>query len=95
MTRTSARLLLGLAAGLLLMLLPSPAAAQTACGGPGQRGCCVASTERLSTGACSSGLVEVAGVYWQLRLRRLGAGGLLRQLLEQHLPGGELLRRPG
>ncbi len=61
MTRTSARLLLGLAAGLLLTLLPSPAAAQTACGGPGQRGCCVASTERLSTGACSSGLVEVAG----------------------------------
>ena len=61
MTRTLARLLLGLAAGLLLMLLPSPAAAQTACGGPGQRGCCVASTERLSTGACSSGLVEVAG----------------------------------
>ena len=61
MTRTSARLLLGLAAGLLLMLLPSPAEAQTACGGAGQRGCCVASTERLSTGACSSGLVEVSG----------------------------------
>ena len=43
------------------LLLPSPASAQEPCGGPGQRGCCVGSTERLATGACSAGLVEAAG----------------------------------
>jgi len=35
--------------------------AATACGGDGERGCCVASTERLSTGACVAGAIEVPG----------------------------------
>ncbi len=61
MRTTRTRMLLGLGTVVLLMLFASPAEAQEACGGPGQRGCCVGSTERLSTGACSAGLVEKSG----------------------------------
>jgi microsomal dipeptidase-like Zn-dependent dipeptidase len=61
MKSSKKQLLLALAASALLMLLAAPAAAQEPCGGVGQRGCCVGSTERLSTGACAADLVEVSG----------------------------------
>lgn len=45
----------------LAVVSPAPAKAASACGGQGQRGCCVLSSERLSTGACYSGYTEVSG----------------------------------
>jgi microsomal dipeptidase-like Zn-dependent dipeptidase len=53
---------LAVAIVLLWVALPAPlAGAATACGGDGQRGCCLASTERLSSGACHAGNAEVDG----------------------------------
>jgi microsomal dipeptidase-like Zn-dependent dipeptidase len=53
--------ILGIGFVLSVFMHPIGAAAASPCGGDGERGCCVLSTERLSTGGCESGAVELPG----------------------------------
>jgi hypothetical protein len=63
--RSTSSLLHAISFALLTIILwaaiPATTAIASPCGGDGERGCCVASTERLSTGACISGAVEEPG----------------------------------
>jgi microsomal dipeptidase-like Zn-dependent dipeptidase len=82
--------------GLLWLALPaSIVQAATACGGDGQRGCCVASTERLSSGACLSGNAEVSGCTGDCACGGSGVAPFLGALSGSHCEAVSACGGPG